>query len=462
MSDIDFWDVINRSENGPMITENEYDLSVYNTINEILKDHKIRYDPEIIIPDDNSLADDVWNAGLEAFLRIGVYNVSTRKLIKFTEEEVKSELKNLSGEVEVGEGKDKVKVIKRNVEDNRAPVIESGPHGAALDPTIHTKILQVYAQEPGTHILGQIGRLDKIHGLTTRENSPVQILAATLFAKNARKVLEMVGRKGMAIHGGVSGGVSLLQDISADSEEALRPSDIRSLFLYPEFKVDDIQLSKAAHWLLRGYRTIVGGSPMIGAWCGSTEGTAIGCVIQHLAAQLVYKGNFTMGGGNHINYHTTTNIPAEWVSSVSHQAVARNSKIMGSGTCIRAAGKPDTEQLYYEIAAHSILNVVCGRSTLASPRTAFPLFLNHVSALGTRLMVEITPFATSLKRKEANIFVKSLLSKYEDKIDIEKTDPGKPFEQIYDLETLQPKKESLDKYDGVKKELEALGIEFKK
>jgi methylamine--corrinoid protein Co-methyltransferase len=296
-----------------------------------------------------------------------------------------------------------------------------------------------------------------------RENSPMQIFAANCFAEMARMILRNIGRPGMAIHAGLSGGVTGLGDITADNREfALRPTDIRSTFIYPELKVDDIQLSKAAHWLSKGYRTKVGGSPMVGGWCGSPEGTAIGAVATHIAATIMYKIDFIMGGCSHISYHTTTNRASLWASSISHQAIARNSRMIGVGTANRTSGKPSTRQILYEVAAYAIAQIVSGRASLSSPRTATPLYSNHISPLGTRLMVEITPFATSLKRSEANIFVKSLLSKYEDKIEMDKTEPGKPFEQIYDLETLQPRKESLDMYEGVKKDLEALGIEFTK
>ena len=53
---LDFWDIIRRSETSPMISENDFDLNIVSkTVNEVLKDHKIKYDPENVISDDDSL-----------------------------------------------------------------------------------------------------------------------------------------------------------------------------------------------------------------------------------------------------------------------------------------------------------------------------------------------------------------------------------------------------------------------
>ena len=48
-----------------------------------------------------------------------------------------------------------------------------------------------------------------------------------------------------------------------------------------------------------------------------------------------------------------------------------------------------------------------------------------------------------------------------DFIDFEKAAKGAPFETYYDINTLTPKKEALDNYNGVKKELTDLGLKFK-
>ncbi|MHA1778043.1 MAG: monomethylamine:corrinoid methyltransferase, partial [Candidatus Heimdallarchaeaceae archaeon] len=50
---------------------------------------------------------------------------------------------------------------------------------------------------------------------------------------------------------------------------------------------------------------------------------------------------------------------------------------------------------------------------------------------------------------------------YKDKLDFAVSPVGKPFEELYDLNTLKPRPEHLKQYEEVKKELEDLGLKFK-
>ena len=64
-----------------------------------------------------------------------------------------------------------------------------------------------------------------------------------------------------------------------------------------------------------------------------------------------------------------------------------------------------------------------------------------------------------MAQEEANEIIKKILEKYED--DLDNPPIGKPFDQIYNLKTLEPTKEWLNKYTTVIKYLENLGIVLK-
>ena len=138
----------------------------------------------------------------------------------------------------------------RGVEDKRVPIIDGGPFGAEIDLDMYVKINQAYAQEPGNNILSHAGRIENAFGLTLRENSPLQAIIVKMCAQRLREVLSNAGRPGMPMMAGVVAGVGGLQDLVAD--EFLRPSDIRALFLFPDFKTEDTQLSKAIQWCSTG------------------------------------------------------------------------------------------------------------------------------------------------------------------------------------------------------------------
>jgi hypothetical protein len=52
---ISFWDVIGRSETGPLIEETQFNWRIYELANQMVEKHGIRYDPEQIVPADDGL-----------------------------------------------------------------------------------------------------------------------------------------------------------------------------------------------------------------------------------------------------------------------------------------------------------------------------------------------------------------------------------------------------------------------
>ena len=60
---IGFWDVIGRSETGPLVKEKEFDLRVGQVARQMIKKYDIKYDPQNVIPADDGLADRMYQAG---------------------------------------------------------------------------------------------------------------------------------------------------------------------------------------------------------------------------------------------------------------------------------------------------------------------------------------------------------------------------------------------------------------
>jgi len=84
------------------------------------------------------------------------------------------------------------------------------------------------------------------------------------------------------------------------------------------------------------------------------------------------------------------------------------------------------------------------------------------SGLENRFWGEVSVAISKVKRDFANMLAEEMLKKYEHRItrDSDGGPVGHTFDEIYDLDTLNPRKKFLDVYDGVKKELEDLGLEF--
>ena len=61
---IGFWEVVRRSESGPLVKEKDFDMQVGMLARQMVEKHGIKYDPQQVIPADDDLADRVYRAGL--------------------------------------------------------------------------------------------------------------------------------------------------------------------------------------------------------------------------------------------------------------------------------------------------------------------------------------------------------------------------------------------------------------
>ncbi len=73
-------EITKRAQSGPYIKESEFDLKVAKRIKELVKEKGIKYDPNVLCPADDDLADRVWEAGLQLFLEFGAYCQTTERL----------------------------------------------------------------------------------------------------------------------------------------------------------------------------------------------------------------------------------------------------------------------------------------------------------------------------------------------------------------------------------------------
>ena len=127
------WEILDLAESGPYMAERDFDLKVVAKLcRELAKEYDIRFDPEKVIPDDDSLADDLYEAGFRLALEAGLYCLNTKRVIKFTEDQLREGIETAPHELVIGEGKDARLLYARKVEDKRRPTVFGGEAGAPL------------------------------------------------------------------------------------------------------------------------------------------------------------------------------------------------------------------------------------------------------------------------------------------------------------------------------------------
>ena len=225
-----------------------------------------------------------------------------------------------------------------------------------------------------------------------------------------------------------------------------------------EFKTSYDLLSKVAHTTRIGANMEAYLNIIFGGYFGGAEGVAIGLAAGPIILNQNYMGTTYSVAPTHPFLHCGSTSEMIWAQSLAFQAVSRNTDLL-IASMIKPAGGPGTRSILYENAALSLANVTSGISVVESCMSASGTHPRHASGLDSKICGEVAHAATGLSREQANDIVKQLTEKYES--GLSEAPAGKPFEEVYDLDTVTPKTEWQGLYDEVKVELQQMGLPLK-
>lgn len=451
---------IRRAETGEVILEKDFTLRRYwPKLKELIKDYDIKYDPDNLVPVDDTLLDDSYKAGMDLLLDVGCLCLDSSRLITFEESEIKETLRNLPGKATLGEGKDEFVYEHRNVEDSSPPVIFGGPTGTPVSEKNIVKIYQSHAQEPLVNLI-YMGVPPTIDGIEVKIGTPFELHAEMFNIASARTALRKVGRPGLPLYGCCF--PSLHVDMASSSPEyGYKKTDLRCLWPLPQLKVDYATLIRALHFAEYGIRSNTAGIGYIGGLAGGPEGALITTIAECLAITLLFQPTSLQAIPLNSMYEPwvgESDMMALWANNVANASLAKNTKMILPYGCYTYAG-PCTEMCLQEIAAEAIGATVMGAHMYAvGPNSG--MIVDHTTGMEPRFRGEVALASVGMKRENANEMVKTIASKYQKIVESKNPPKGKSFEECYDAETITPSKEYQEIFNKVKKELEDLGLKF--
>jgi methylamine--corrinoid protein Co-methyltransferase len=449
-------EVLYRAETGPIIDEKDFEAKlITSTVKRLISKYDIKFDRSTIVPSDDDLADRIFQAGLEFAVEVGMFCQDTSRRITWTEEEYLDGLASCPGEVVMGTGNDTVKIKARRPESKDAPTFVGGPFGVPVPEDMFVPIMLSYAQEPLIDVI-ENPTIEKVYGHPIKAASPWEVLGGWREAELSFETINRAGRPGMPI-GCIEISPTPLAQISAASWGGVRPSDWHHVSAPSELKTNYDSLSKVAHITRIGGHMEAYLNIIYGGFLGGAEGVAIGLAAGLIVVNQNYMGTTISVSSAHPFLHSDATAESLWAQSLAFQAVSRNSKMLTASLCKPAAG-PGTKTLLYECAAFIISSVASGLTVPQSAMTATGTNSCHCSGLESRFSAEVSLATAGMSREKADEIVKKLLAIYED--DLASKPIGKPFQEVYDLKTLQPTPEWLGMYDDVKAELVEMGMSF--
>lgn len=452
----DFLDILERSNEGEYISEENWDLEkVAATARRLVKKYRLEWDCNQVVSDDASLADAIYQAGYEMAVELGAYSRSTERIIALTQPEIDAGIANTPQTLVMGEGKDARTLYARLPGDGRPPLFFGGPPGNPIPQPIFLPNVISYVQEPLID-LATCGTLTEVDGHIVRTGHPMEIIATRRELQYMHAALKQVGRPGMGMLGAQSS-VSELGNLAASQPGYLRPCDSHVVPLLNELKMDNRNFSRVVNSLDYGMINASLPCVIVGGLGGGPPGSAVVNVASFLVANLTCLADYHLLHPIHVRHVATSTREVLWVISVVGQAFSRNAPSIIVADIYPKSGA-GTVELLYETAANAIVNAVtashlegCGSADGRLP---------NCSGLEARLMAEVALASHKLKMtlKQANAWVLKLLPLYEHIFTQESGNPGLPFDQVYDLPSIQPLKFWQVMYAEVKAELQGMGL----
>ena len=455
---IGFYEVIDRAMSGPYCSETDFDMAVFvPKVQEVVTRYKIKYDPETPVPSDDDLADRVFQAGFELYRDVGSYCADSERIIRFSEEELREALTQAPPATVLGEGKDTRTLKARKPESDAAPFCYIGAVGSAVSSEeIYASLMEAYASFLPLADAITAPSLTSINGRAVRTGTPMEVMAAIRATTMGHEALRRGGRPGLAILNNIATAGSDTAKI-AGSEFGVRTTDTLTIGPNAELKIPFQRFNEIAFALTRGTPVLVDTAPILGGFCGGPEGVAVTNVAYHLLAIIAMRGSMHLTFPIHFKHGCTSPRDVTWATSVSTQALSRNSHFPFFVLSYTAAG-PMTEMCYYETAETVTASVVSGASAIEAIGVAKSTHIDTFTPMEARLSAEVAHAVRGMARDEANRIVKALLDKYER--NLENAPVGKKYQECWDVARKSPHQAYADFDKRMKKELSEMGIPF--
>ncbi len=455
---IGFWDLVARTEHGPLVDEKTFDMELAAKAQAMVEKYHVGFDPARVVPADDDLADRLYRAGLDLFLDMGIYCRDTGRRARFSAEEVAWALHHAPREVTYGQGLDRATMVHRRVEDPRPPFCLMTPVGTPVAEERFVPLVQSYAQEPLAQTFSSAFS-ETVHGRPIKSGTPQEVEAAIWNVVKLREAARAAGRPQLGIHNLVSNAERTDATLAAVHEAfGAQPNDGLCIASTAELKVDYERLKKVAFLRHSGHNKYGLYGPLMGGWAGGPEATAVVLVAYHFLGVMALEAQWHCSFPLHIFHGCNTTREMLWLVSLTTQAISRNTSLLVAMSTFTAAG-PCTEMVILELVAHVLAVTVSGGhlNLAAVARNRHP---ERATGMEARIGAETGHLAagTGITREQADELVQALLARYEGRV--ADAPLGKRFDECYDLQRVQPVQEYLDLYARIQDELRPLGLDY--
>lgn len=452
-------DIAERVQKGPKMDEKEWDLTLFKTVNEIANKYGIKPPDDVSFFNLNdSLIENAYEAGIEFLANMGLYCITTRRVVKFDENEIRSAIEEAPNEITVGEGRD-ARVIKQKKPEGNERLNHCPGHHAPFSEELAPLIVKNYAQiATGDYLEGfNFGVVDgrKIFGIAS------EAYASKREVSWMREGIRKAGRPGMAIaYYPINTKASTLI-APIDPEYGLRRTDGILLSLLPSSKMELDMLTAAIVYEEYGcFKINGGGDSAVGGFAGGTEGCVVESIAKTIAGWLVYRDVISVPGVWDIRKTTAKTLEARpeyyWGWSLVLQTLNTKTNSICMGDCVGSRSGPGTETHLLEIGLCAVHNAINGANLWVNRQARARMDASQ-TPLEPEFMWEIADatIKAGITRKEGNTIIRKIAA-ITDGREIENGPDH--IQECYDLVHHKPKEAYHQIYLKVKKIFREAGV----
>jgi methylamine---corrinoid protein Co-methyltransferase len=447
-------EILDRAETGPLMEEVDFERRLVGpTIKELISKYDIQYDGNQLVNENDALADRVFHAGLDFAEQVGMFNQSTSRRITWSKSELTDGIENCFSETTLGEGEQTYTIKARKPEDAGRIATVGGVVGIPF-PEEQLIPLTLSFLKQGLYDCVDTASLETAYGYPIKAGTGWEVLGAYREAELALTASGMAGVPGTPFSV-VELSPTALGGLSGVTWGAFRPTDRHHLAVTSEFKINNDLLAIMVHAHNMGATIGAYYNPIYGGHFGGAEGVAIAVAAGILLMNQTYVAHTFSTRPTHPFFGCDTTREILWATSLGLQAISRNSNLMVAALAGPCAG-PGTKTMVYENASFALMAASSGVSEMLASHSAGGAVPRHGSGLDARICAEIVRSCGDVSRNQANEWVRQLVPLYENEFGSKPV--GKPFEEVYDLETVEPTDEWQGMYDEVREELIRIGV----
>jgi methylamine---corrinoid protein Co-methyltransferase len=452
-------DIAERAQKGPKMEVKTWDMGLYHKMQELTR----RYDINITAHGawfnlDLDIEDRVFHAALDFLVEMGMYCVSSSRIVQFSRAEVLQAIAEMPRRILVGAERD-VKEIASIKPDWKEMVSIRPGHHSPFSEDLAPLVVKNFAQIPeGTFLEGfnfthTDGR--EIYGL------PMEVYGARRELAWLREGIRKAGRPGMALayYPIATRAAALIAPI--DPDYGLRRTDGLLLSTLPDMQMEIDLLAAAVVYDDYGcFRLNGGGTAQMGSFCGGLEGAMIESVAKPIAGWMCYRDQLGYAGVGDARSTTrkvvSINPQVNWASSVVIQALGRHTGYIRMQGIDTDSGPGSFGRLV--MTAIAAIRAPINGAHLSCTRYGRAPMNGGQTPLETEFAVEVIRAAqrAGLNRRNSGPILDALASMVNGK----PPEPPQDIRQCYDLVHHRPLPDYEAKYHHIKEELGRLGLQF--